>query len=178
MWLMNGYPWRHPGINFHYKNWEMGAWEDVCEDLGFSDMHAQISPKNQPQHCLTKQDKGIKNPSQNIHWFSKKSVFLNHMDTFSCSIVQLKVMSTSHATFDGIKTCLIVGYSTCLVSNTNQNPTRNRDSCKWDPWCVMFMFQRFLFWVFPVQLAYTNVNKNIFILKRPKWDFYKANKVC
>lgn len=104
----------------------MRAWEDVCEDLGFSDMHAQISPKNQHQCCLSKQDKGIKKPSQIIHWFSKKSVFLSHMVTFYCSIVQLKVMSTSHATFDGIKTCLVVGYSSRLVSKANQNPTRNQ----------------------------------------------------
>lgn len=64
----------------------MRAWEDVCEDLGFSDIHAQISPKNHHQHCLTKQEKGIKN--LNIHWFSNKSVFLSHMDAFNCSTIK------------------------------------------------------------------------------------------
>lgn len=42
----------------------MGAFEDVCEDLEFSDLYAQIPPPQKKicQHYLKGQDKDIKKP--------------------------------------------------------------------------------------------------------------------
>lgn len=147
----------------------MRAWEDVCEDQGFGDLHAQISPKNQLNKARQRYPKNL---GQNIHWFSKKSVLLSHMGTFNHSTIK----SNEHQSQKAFVGCRILFMLSLQHKSKHKEPGYETVASEF-PDVSFVPVPEVLGLGFPCPAClYKHIQ--YFHPQGTQVRFYKANKVC